>query len=92
MANRCTESNARPSPACARPGGRPTDMAAPLPLMALALGAALFLATPAQTPIAAGVTPDLRIIGLGNRADGLAGLTTWPGGRPWRAAPIADAA
>ena len=53
--------NAKPSPACAAtPMAREVaGWAAPLPLMALALGAALFLATPAQTPIAAGVTPNL---------------------------------
>ena len=53
--------NAKPSPACAATpmAGEAAGWAAPLPLMALALGAALFLATPAQTPIAAGVTPNL---------------------------------
>ena len=51
------QSNSRPSPTFAT---TPTaGQAAPLPLMALALGAALFLATPAQTPVAAGATPDL---------------------------------
>ena len=52
--------NAKPSPACAATpmAGEAAGWAAPLPLMALALGAALFLATPAQTPIAAGVTPN----------------------------------
>ena len=51
------QSKARPSPAFPALSG--AGEAAPLPLMALALGAALFLATPAQTPIAAGVTPGL---------------------------------
>ena len=52
-----SQSNSRPSPTFAT---TPTaGQAAPLPLMALALGAALFLATPAQTPVAAGATPDL---------------------------------
>ncbi|MEC7616502.1 MAG: tetratricopeptide repeat protein, partial [Pseudomonadota bacterium] len=47
----------RPSPTFAT---TPTaGQAALLPLMALALGAALFLATPAQTPVAAGATPNL---------------------------------
>ena len=51
------QSNSRPSPTFAT---TPTaGQAAPLPLMALALGAALFLATPAQTPVAAGATPNL---------------------------------
>ena len=52
-----SQSNSRPSPTFAT---TPTaGQAAPLPLMALAPGAALFLATPAQTPVAAGATPDL---------------------------------
>ena len=52
-----TQSTTTPSPTGAT---TPTAaQAAPLPLMALALGAALFLATPAQTPVAAGVTPGL---------------------------------
>ena len=52
-----TGSTTTPSPTGAT---TPTAaQAAPLPLMALALGAALFLATPAQTPVAAGVTPGL---------------------------------
>ena len=51
------QSNSRPSPTFAT---TPTaGQAAALPLMALALGAALFLATPSQTPVAAGATPDL---------------------------------
>lgn len=51
------QSNSRPSPTFAT---TPTaGQAALLPLMALALGAALFLATAAQTPVAAGATPDL---------------------------------
>ena len=52
-----SQSNSRPSPTFAT---TPTaGQAAPLPLMALALGAALFLATPAQTPVATGATPNL---------------------------------
>ena len=52
-----TGSTTTPSPTGAT---TPTAaQAAPLPLMALALGAALFLATPAQTPVAAGVTPGI---------------------------------
>ena len=51
------QSNSRPSPTFAT---TPTaGQAAALPLMALALGAALFLSTPAQTPVAAGATPNL---------------------------------
>ena len=52
-----TGSTTTPSPTGAT---TPTAaQAAPLPLMALALGAALFLATPAQTPVAAGVSPGI---------------------------------
>jgi len=79
--------NRQPSPTSATttPAGR----AAPLPLMALALGAALFWATPSQTPVAAGVTPGLES-GIGS------GIGSGTGSGPdlsisaataWRAAP-----
>ena len=42
-----------------------SGLAAPLPLMALALGAALFLTTPSPTPVAAGVTAGVTA-GLGS--------------------------